>query len=66
SGLGFSIVGGRDVPDIPNDDGIFVSRITPGSIAHLDGRIKVRDKVLSVNNIDLQGINHAQATNTLK
>lgn len=36
--LGFELVGGRDDPHYPNDNGIYVASITKGSIA--DGKLR--------------------------
>ncbi|KAJ3588407.1 hypothetical protein NHX12_012000, partial [Muraenolepis orangiensis] len=39
SGLGFSIAGGMDNPHIPDDPGIFITKIIPGGAAAMDGRL---------------------------
>lgn len=39
SGLGFSIAGGIDNPHIPDDPGIFITKIIPGGAAAMDGRL---------------------------
>lgn len=39
SGLGFSIAGGTDNPHIPDDPGIFITKIIPGGAAAMDGRL---------------------------
>lgn len=36
--IGFDIVGGKDDPQYPNDNSIFVSHVTKGSLA--DGKLK--------------------------
>lgn len=49
-GLGFSIAGGRGSPPYKDGcDGIFISRITEGSLAHRDGKIMVGDRVMAVS-----------------
>lgn len=49
-GLGFSIAGGKGSPPYKDDcDGIFISRITDGGLAHRDGKIMVGDRVLAVS-----------------
>lgn len=48
-GLGFSIAGGKGSPPFKDgSDGIYISRITEGGLAHRDGKILVGDKVLVV------------------
>lgn len=50
-GLGFSIAGGKGhAPFIDGSDGIFISRLTEGGIAHRDGKIQVGDRVIAVRN----------------
>ena len=48
-GLGFNITGGTDTPHLPNDDGIFVTKIREAASASVDGRLKEGDKILKVN-----------------
>ena len=48
TGLGFTIAGGRDNQHIPDDDGIYVTRIIAGGAAQQDGRLQVGDKILKV------------------
>lgn len=49
-GLGFSIAGGRGSPPYKDGcDGIFISRITEGGLAHRDGKITVGDRVMAVS-----------------
>lgn len=47
-GLGFSIAGGRGNQHIAGDDGIFITKIIEGGAAHLDGRLAVGDRLISV------------------
>lgn len=48
-GLGFSIAGGKGSPPFKDgSDGIYISRITEGGLAHRDGKILVGDRVLVV------------------
>ncbi|KAM9365384.1 disks large homolog 5a isoform 2-T2 [Pholidichthys leucotaenia] len=49
--LGFDIGEGVNDPYLPGDCGIFVTRVDKGSIA--DGRLRVNDWLLKVNDIDL-------------
>lgn len=53
-GLGFSIAGGKGSPPFKDgSDGIYISRITDGGLAHRDGKILVGDKVLVVRFYDI-------------
>lgn len=49
--LGFDIAEGVNDPYLPGDCGIFVTRVDKGSIA--DGRLRVNDWLLKINDIDL-------------
>jgi len=65
-GLGFSISGGYgSTPFKGNDPGIFISKIADNGPAAADGRLKVGDKVLSINDEDLQHSTHEEAVNIL-
>ena len=48
SGLGIVLAGGRDNQHVPGDNGIFVTKIIPGSPAHNDGTITVGDRLVEV------------------
>ena len=43
-GLGISLVTG----ETENQTGVFIRTISPGGVAHNDGRLRVGDKVLQV------------------
>ncbi|XP_072950092.1 protein lap4 isoform X13 [Epargyreus clarus] len=65
-GLGLSIAGGRgSTPYIGDDDGIFISRVTPNGPAYLAG-LRVGDKVLSVNGTSVVEVDHYFAVDVLK
>lgn len=49
--LGFDVAEGMNEPYLPGDSGIFVSKVDKGSIA--DGRLRVNDWLLKINNVDL-------------
>uniref|UniRef100_W5NDK7 Discs large MAGUK scaffold protein 3 n=1 Tax=Lepisosteus oculatus TaxID=7918 RepID=W5NDK7_LEPOC len=66
SGLGFSIAGGIDNPHIPDDPGIFITKIIPGGAAAMDGRLGVNDCVLRVNEVDVSEVAHSRAVEALK
>jgi hypothetical protein len=65
-GLGFNIVGGIDDEHIPGQSGIFVSRIREGTPTAKDGRLKIGDRILSVNDIDLSQKTHDEAVGILR
>ncbi|KAI1883258.1 hypothetical protein AGOR_G00243360 [Albula goreensis] len=52
SGLGFSIAGGTDNPHIGEDPSIFITKVIPGGAAAQDGRLRVNDCILRVNDVD--------------
>ncbi|KQS52224.1 uncharacterized protein Dere_GG11485, isoform O [Drosophila erecta] len=61
-GLGFSIAGGKGSPPFKDDcDGIFISRITEGGLAHRDGKIMVGDRVMAINGNDMTEAHHDAA-----
>ncbi|XP_074415596.1 protein scribble homolog isoform X26 [Zonotrichia albicollis] len=61
-GLGFSIAGGKgSTPYRAGDTGIFISRIADGGAAHRDGILRVGDRVISINGVDMTEARHDQA-----
>ncbi|XP_077288185.1 scribble planar cell polarity protein isoform X3 [Arctopsyche grandis] len=65
-GLGLSIAGGRgSTPYRGDDDGIFISRVTPAGPAHNAG-LRVGDKVVSVNGNSVIDVDHYFAVEVLK
>ncbi|MGH0177283.1 UNVERIFIED_CONTAM: hypothetical protein FKN15_074746 [Acipenser sinensis] len=66
SGLGFSIAGGIDNPHIGDDPGIFITKIIPGGAAAEDGRLRVNDCILRVNDADVSEVSHSKAVEALK
>ncbi|XP_016345839.1 disks large homolog 2 isoform X33 [Sinocyclocheilus anshuiensis] len=66
SGLGFSIAGGTDNPHIGDDPGIFITKIIPGGAAAEDGRLRVNDCILRVNDADVSEVSHSKAVEALK
>ncbi|KAB0380863.1 hypothetical protein FD755_008647 [Muntiacus reevesi] len=66
SGLGFSIAGGTDNPHIGDDPSIFITKITPGGAAAQDGRLRVNDSILSVNEVDVREVTHSAAVEALE
>ena len=45
---------------------IFVTKIAPGGLAELDGRLRLGDKLVRVNNVDMTNATHAEAVAALK
>ncbi|XP_018617165.1 disks large homolog 1-like isoform X12 [Scleropages formosus] len=66
SGLGFSIAGGTDNPHIGDDPSIFITKIIPGGAAAQDGRLRVNDCILRVNDVDVRDVTHSKAVEALK
>lgn len=66
AGLGLSIAGGKgSTPFKGDDEGIFISRVTEGGPADLAG-LRVADKVLKVNGVDVIEVSHYDAVEVLK
>ncbi|KAK6478084.1 disks large-like protein 4 isoform X1 [Huso huso] len=66
SGLGFSIAGGTDNPHVGDDPSIFITKIIPGGAAAQDGRLRVNDSILFVNDMDVREVSHSMAVEALK
>lgn len=61
-GLGFSIAGGKgSTPYRQGDTGIYISRIADGGAAHRDSTLRVGDRVISINGVDMTEARHDQA-----
>ncbi|XP_047423966.1 protein scribble homolog isoform X16 [Mugil cephalus] len=61
-GLGFSIAGGKgSTPYRTGDTGIYISRIAEGGAAHRDSTLRVGDRVISINGVDMAEARHDQA-----
>ncbi|KAL7053221.1 hypothetical protein AAHC03_025573 [Spirometra sp. Aus1] len=65
-GLGFSIAGGHNANDQLAYEGIFVTRISPGGLAAMNGQIQPGDRLLQVNGIDLGTATHEEAVRILR
>ncbi|KAL1790941.1 tyrosine-protein phosphatase non-receptor type 13 isoform X8 [Sigmodon hispidus] len=63
-GLGFQIIGGEKMGRL--DLGVFISSVTPGGPADLDGCIKPGDRLISVNSVSLEGVSHHAAIDILQ
>nr|CFW94235.1 Eka-INAD4 protein [Euperipatoides kanangrensis] len=66
AGLGFSIAGGTDNPHIGDDPSIYITKLIPGGAAAADGRLRINDVILKVNDIDVVDVPHATAVEALK
>jgi disks large protein 1 len=66
SGLGFSIAGGTDNPHTGTDTSIYITKVIPGGAAHNDGRTKLYDIIVSVNETSVVDVTHADAVDALK
>uniref|UniRef100_A0A0R3RRW7 Protein lap1 n=1 Tax=Elaeophora elaphi TaxID=1147741 RepID=A0A0R3RRW7_9BILA len=67
--LGLSIVGGSDHSSHPfgiNAPGVFISKITLNSPAGRSQRLRIGDRILSVNNINIRTAKHQTAVEALK
>ncbi|XP_043534741.1 FERM and PDZ domain-containing protein 2 isoform X3 [Chiloscyllium plagiosum] len=58
--LGFALVGGD------NGTAALVKAISPGSVADLDGRLKVRDSLLQVNGENVCALSHSEIVEVLR
>ncbi|XP_073456887.1 disks large homolog 3-like isoform X2 [Aquarana catesbeiana] len=65
-GLGFSIAGGIGNQHIPGDNSIYITKIIEGGAAQKDGRLQIGDRLLAVNNSNLQDVRHEEAVSALK
>uniref|UniRef100_A0A7E4ZZ59 Disks large homolog 1 n=1 Tax=Panagrellus redivivus TaxID=6233 RepID=A0A7E4ZZ59_PANRE len=66
NGLGFSVAGGVGNQHVPDDNGIFVTRIIEGGAAYYDGRLQPMDKIVAVDHVRLDNVTHQFAVDTLK
>uniref|UniRef100_T1G096 PDZ domain-containing protein n=1 Tax=Helobdella robusta TaxID=6412 RepID=T1G096_HELRO len=65
-GLGFTVAGGRgSTPYKANDQSIYISRISKGGAAEQEGSLRVGDKLVSVNGIDVTTVQHDEAVTLL-
>ncbi|KAL3040680.1 hypothetical protein OYC64_011646 [Pagothenia borchgrevinki] len=61
-GLGFSIAGGKgSTPYRTADTAIYISRIAEGGAANRDSTLRVGDRVISINGVDMTEARHDQA-----
>lgn len=62
--LGFSIVGGRDSPK--GNMGIYVKTVFPSGQAALDGNLMAGDEIISINDVNVHGMSHAETIGLFK
>ncbi|XP_070522661.1 disks large homolog 5 isoform X5 [Cardiocondyla obscurior] len=62
--LGLILVGGRDSPYYPNDTGVYVAQVSQGSA--LDGKLRVNDCIVRVNNVDCTSVSTRVILETLR
>ncbi|GAB6031836.1 Disks large 1 [Chamberlinius hualienensis] len=66
TGLGFSIAGGTDNPHIGDDPSIYITKLIQGGAAAADGRLRVNDIIMKVNDVSVVDVPHATAVDALK
>ncbi|XP_014672434.1 PREDICTED: discs large homolog 1-like protein [Priapulus caudatus] len=66
TGLGFSLAGGTDNPHVDDDPAIYITKLIPGGAAANDGRLRVDDAILAVNDVDTREVTHTEAVAALK
>ncbi|KAL5004521.1 hypothetical protein ScPMuIL_017977 [Solemya velum] len=66
TGLGFSIAGGSDNPHIGEDPSIFITKIIPGGTAAADGKLKINDIIVKVNDEEVENVTHTAGVEALK
>lgn len=62
--LGLILVGGRDSPYYPNDNGVYVAQVTQGSA--FDGKLRVNDCIARINNVDCTSVSLRIIVETLR
>ena len=62
--LGLDLAGGRDDPVCPGECPVYISSISKGSVA--EGKLKVNDCILRVNNIDCRDVDKSTVMSTLR
>lgn len=62
--LGLVLVGGRDDPHYPNDSGVYVAQVDTNSA--VDGKLRVNDCIIRVNNVDCTTVSTRMILETLR
>ncbi|XP_054157108.1 disks large homolog 2-like [Oppia nitens] len=65
AGLGISVKGGLDSPDVYDNPSIYVSKIFSDGKAYNDSRLQIGDVILSVNGFPLVDVMHFEAVNAI-
>ncbi|KAG1666736.1 Protein scribble [Nymphon striatum] len=66
NGLGFCIAGGKGGTPFKSDsNAVYISRIQESGSADKDGKLRVGDRVISINGIDVDGARHDQVVSML-
>ena len=61
TGLGFSIAGGLGATQFKEgSESLYVSKITDGGTAHRDGKLRIGDKIVQINGVDVSDARHDQ------
>ncbi|XP_077189637.1 inaD-like protein isoform X3 [Paroedura picta] len=63
--LGITVVGYTGVSDKVESSGIFVKNIVPGSAAEHSGQIKVHDKIIAVDGVNIQNYTNQEVVDAL-
>ncbi|XP_039194986.1 inaD-like protein isoform X2 [Crotalus tigris] len=64
--LGITIVGYSGVSNSGEASGIFIKNVIPGSAAEHNGQIKVKDKIIAVNRINIQNYTNQEVVEALR
>uniref|UniRef100_A0A670ZW87 PATJ crumbs cell polarity complex component n=1 Tax=Pseudonaja textilis TaxID=8673 RepID=A0A670ZW87_PSETE len=64
--LGITIVGYSGVSDSGEPSGIFIKNVIPDSAADHNGQIKVNDKIIAVNRINIQNYTNQEVVEALR
>ncbi|KAH0618553.1 hypothetical protein JD844_017879 [Phrynosoma platyrhinos] len=64
--LGITIVGYSGISETVESSGIFVKNIIPGSAAEYSGQIKVNDKIIAVDGINIQNYTNQEVVEALR
>ena len=65
-GLGISIAGGQHSQHIPGSDGIYITKIILDGAADKDGTLQIGDRILCVNDVNIEEVTHDDAVEALK
>ncbi len=67
TGFGISIAGGRSSSTVDAEaPPVYIKAVRPGSVAERNGGLSVRDRVMSVNGVSVQGMAHDDIVELMK